>query len=541
MNRQLSIPALPLLLSAYCALSVPALGQHQTSTFTPIQPASGLPYRISLREYDFGAAELPGLHSNAAGRYRGNWVLLAGRTNGVHDLDQTGEQSFPEEFQNRDVWVINPTTKQTWHRSLGDPSLGVTDPSSGLTPAQIASLTPTNNQSAQVGDTLYMSGGYGLNTASEFTTFDMLTALDLPGLVDWAVTGSGQAVDHLRQLVHPIASVTGGEMYEIGGRMHIVFGQDFEGPYSPRSDGAYTRQVRSFDIVDDGANLAIANVTQTPPVQAYRRRDLNVVPVMRPDGAGGIGAGLVALSGVFTTGFGAWTVPVEIDAAGNPTMTDPNSASTFKQGFNGYHSAKLGLYSESSGDMHEILFGGISVQYVDEALGVVITDNGMPFVNDLTSVVIDSNGSYSQHHLGYFPEILDAGGKRWRFGANAEFFVADGVETFDNGVIKLDQLTGETTLGYIFGGIMTNGPHTRGFPDVTSTASFRIFEVVLITVPEPPTWFLAVIAAGAPLGSRVSQFVSAGAGSKFRVEVESSVFQKSFLDSLSMGGAHDVC
>jgi hypothetical protein len=475
-----------------------------------------LPYRISLREYDFGAGQLPGLHSYASGRYDGKWVLLAGRTNGVHDLDQTGQQSFPAEFQNRDVWVIDPMSKQSWHRSLGDPSTGVTDQVSGLTPAQIASLTPTNNQFAQVGNTLYVTGGYGLNTADEFTTFDMLTALDLPGMVDWVVTGTGHAVDHMRQVVHPVASVTGGAMYEMGGRMHIVFGQDFEGPYSPRSGGAYTRQVRSFDIVDDGINLAIANVVQTPSASAYRRRDLNVVPVIRPDGAGGTTEGLVALSGVFTSGFGAWTVPVEIDADGNPSMADPNSAATFKQGFNGYHSAKLGMYSEASGAMHQILFGGISVQYIDEVLGEVVTDNEMPFVNDVTSVVIDSSGIYSQHHLGYFPEILDSGGKRWRFGANAEFFAADGVETFDNGVIKLDHLNGQTTLGYIFGGIMTNGPHTRGFPDVTSTSSYHVFEVVLVPVAEPQTCVLAVVALSIHAGCRAGSIGS----SRMRREIE---------------------
>jgi hypothetical protein len=222
-------------------------------------------------------------------------------------------------------------------------------------------------------------------------------------------------------------------------------------------------------------------------------------------------------------------------------MADPNSASTFKQGFNNYHSAKLGLYSESSREMHEILFGGISVQYIDQALGDVITDDGMPFVNDITSVVIDSSGGYSQHHLGYFPDILDAGGHQWRFGANAEFFVADGIETFDNGVIRLDQLDGQTTLGYIFGGIMTNGPHTRGVPDVTSTASYRVFEVVLIPVPEPATLLLAIIAVSAPLNSRATQTALARAGSKFGVERKVTVFKKSLLDSLTMGGAHEVC
>jgi hypothetical protein len=72
-----------------------------------------------------------------------------------------------------------------------------------------------------------------------------------------------------------------------------------------------------------------------------------------------------------------------------------------------------------------------------------------------------------------------------RFGANAEFFAAPGVAAYDNGVIKLDALAEETTLGYIFGGLAANGPHTRGVPGVVSSASNLVFEVVLTPVPEP--------------------------------------------------------
>jgi hypothetical protein len=484
------------LLSATCwsVLQCAALAAHQTPDFTPIELNPSLPFRIELREYEFGSAQLPGLHSYAAGHYDGKWVLIAGRTNGVHDLDQSGEDSFPEVSQNRDVWVIDPIAKQSWHRSLGDPNTGMVDAASGLSPGQIASLTPTNNQFTQVGNRLYMTGGYGLNPANEFTTFDTLTAIDLPGLVDWVATGSGQAVDHIRQLDHPVASVTGGAMYEMGGRMHLVLGQDFEGAYSPRTDGAYTRQVRSFEIVDDGTNLAITNVTQTTPLPEYRRRDLNVVPVMKPDGIGGVNERLVALSGVFTTSFGVWTVPVEIDSDGVPTMANPADAATFKQGFNGYHSAKLGLYSETSSSMHELLLGGISAQYYDASADQVVTDDDMPFVNDLTAVTIDAAGNFSQQHLGFYPEILDGAGKQWRFGANSEFFLDEGIETFENGVIKLDELSGGKRLGFVFGGIMANGPHTRGNPDVTSTASYRIFEVVYAPVPEADSLVLAGIA-----------------------------------------------
>ena len=134
------------------------------------------------------------------------------------------------------------------------------------------------------------------------------------------------------------------------------------------SNGQYTSQVRSFNIVDDGTNLSVTTFTSNPtPADAtkYRRRDLNVIPVIRPDTGSGLGQGLVVLSGVFTSTDGIWTVPVEISEWESLRWTDPNDPATFKQGFNGYHSSKLGLFSEATGAMHEILFGGISLQTLD--------------------------------------------------------------------------------------------------------------------------------------------------------------------------------
>ncbi len=298
-----------------------ASAQHQTTELTPINLAGALPYRIELRPYDFGAAELPTLHSFAAAQHDGKWVLIAGRTNGLHAFDRfSPENNFPPQSQNRDVWVIDPVAKQTWRRSLDDPA-------AGLTELQANSLTPTNTQFYQDGDRLYMTGGYGVTALNPggtptFGTFDTLSAIDLPGIIGWAMGGAGTAASHVRQINDPLVKVTGGAMYQMGGRTHLVFGQDFNGAYTPQTNGAYTEQVRSFVIEDDGINLSIDDVTTTPPLEEYRRRDLNVFPVVKP-GVGQLGEGLVALSGVFTPANGAWTVPVEIDAAGQPTMADP--------------------------------------------------------------------------------------------------------------------------------------------------------------------------------------------------------------------------
>lgn len=218
------------------------------------------------------------------------------------------------------------------------------------------------------------------------------------------------------------------------------------------------------------------------------------MPILRPGIGGQPEEGLVALSGVFTTTNGAWTVPVEIDSEGNPSMDSPGDADTFKQGFNGYQSARLGLYSPAAQQMHMLLFGGISLEYLND-MGQVVTDQGLPFVNDITSVVVDENGKYSQHWLGQFPELTDLDGKRLYLGSDTEFFPADALETFRNGVLNLDSITTPKTLGYVFGGIAANGPHVRGVPGVTSSASNTIFEVVLIPVPEPNAWILAFFAS----------------------------------------------
>ena len=74
-----------------------------------------------------------------------------------------------------------------------------------------------------------------------------------------------------------------------------------------------------------------------------------------------------------------------------------------------------------------------------------------------------------------------------RFGSNAEFFVAEEIPTFDGGVIDFDLLpSGDTTIGYVYGGLATNAAHVFGNLTALSSASGEIFAVVLTKpVPEP--------------------------------------------------------
>ena len=106
-------------------------------------------------------------------------MLIAGRTNGLHGFSDDGLANFPPRYQNTDVWVIDPASKETWSRSLNDTS-------SGLTSNEIDSLSSTNTESYQDGNTLFIVGGYVYSRAiNNFTTYNALSAIDLPTLVDW--------------------------------------------------------------------------------------------------------------------------------------------------------------------------------------------------------------------------------------------------------------------------------------------------------------------------------------------------------------------
>src|SRR5690554_1845822 len=73
-----------------------ARAQHQTDTFSPIALSGGLDVRLS--RVDFGDTTLPTLHSAAKAVYDGQWVMVAGRTNGMHGIagfDFSGLSFFP--------------------------------------------------------------------------------------------------------------------------------------------------------------------------------------------------------------------------------------------------------------------------------------------------------------------------------------------------------------------------------------------------------------------------------------------------------------
>ena len=101
----------------------------------------------------------------------------------------------------------------------------------------------------------------------------------------------------------------------------------------------------------------------------FRRRDLNVVPVLERTGLGAFEEKAMALSGVFTLATGVWTAPVLIGPSGSVVMDDPAATTTLLQGFQVYHCAKASLFHRVTNESHTLLFGGLTVPEIGLALG----------------------------------------------------------------------------------------------------------------------------------------------------------------------------
>lgn len=459
-------------------LTIPSLlfGANQTPTVNiPITDGT-LPFQVVVEQ---DTLTLPsGVHSYVSAMYKGKILILAGRTNGMHDFGNNNN-NFPPSSQNTTVFVVDTIEGIVYTKSL-------TDPSSGLSQRQIDTLSVTSPQSFQVKNTLYISGGYGVDTETGlFNTKPVLTAIDITGLIHWVVSSAAgeTAAQHIRQTINSVFQVTGGVMAQPvnSDTTLLMLGQNFQGFYVPDSNGVYTKQVRRFKIHDNGKDLSVRVKGPYPesPNPDYRRRDLNIVPVIHHLYGTPLQA-YIAFSGVFTETGGAWTVPILIDFWGKGTMQDPADPSTFKQGMNNYACPTLGIYSKISKTMFVTFFGGISYGFFEN--GVFTTDDELPFINQITTVSLDKKGNYTQYLMeNEYPVILSTGsnpGNPLLFGAGARFFPIDDLERYENDVINLEKLaTGPKHVGYIVGGIMSTLPNTNTSTD--SAASPYIFRVLI--------------------------------------------------------------
>ena len=138
--------------------------------------------------------------------------------------------------------------------------------------------------------------------------------------------------------------------------------------------------------------------------------------------------------------------------------------SSYEQIMSIYTCPAVPVFSATTGDMFTTFFGGISVHYADDE-GNFIFDHLAPFIDEVTTFKRSASSENSEVlHDTRLPSL---------WGSNAVFMIDHDVPAYENHVIKLDQLTGRTKVGYLFGGIEAAQPNFT--PSSASNSLFEVF------------------------------------------------------------------
>lgn len=448
----------------------PAIAQNQTETLSPLVER-GVPFRLRIEQVRWDGDPLPAIHSAAHARAGDRILFVGGKTSGLHNFDCDPDENFPAKTFNRELMVVDLGTRETFTRPLDGAG-------TGLSEAQIATLSSINTLSEESEGRLVSVGGYGIDEEGDYVTFSSLRVIDVAGAIDWVLGDATTLSEHVRFHAPPrgapsdFFTICGGILIKKGDEYWSCLGHDFQGGYSEcgpiGTTQVYTKSIRRFSLDQSlpGSPPIYLGETTDPPAWA-RRRDLNVLPAVVP---GGIGA--VALGGVFTLDDGVWTTPIVVDPEGGMTMREPDARGALRQGFNVYDSARLSFWSESRGENWFVSFGGLGYQVLWE--GQLIENATIPYSNEVLAVrYVPESDRWSQHLVGTsFPTITDAAGNVYHHGTETFTFpLVNG----DDHQIDLDALTEETAIAYLYGGIIAGGQGVVTFPD--TFASNQLFRV----------------------------------------------------------------
>lgn len=415
---------------------------------------SGLGFDIRLEERRLPG--MPGLQSFAWGQHQGQWLLVGGRTDGLHRRQPFA--AFDSTFANRLLYLVDPAGGQVWSASTAS-----------LPTALREQLGSANFQFIQSDTLLYVIGGYAYAaSADDHITHARLSVLHLPGLCA-AIRAGTPIAPHIRTLTDERLRLTGGQLGLLHGRFLLVGGHKFMGVYNPIGPDfgpgfvqEYSNAIRSFRLIDTDGRLVLADYREVTDTLRLHRRDYNLVPQLFP----GDSLGYTAFSGVFQhTERLPWLDAVDVRGDGFRVVPD------FEQLLEQYHCARLAGYDSRSGKMHSLFFGGIGRYYFNDEGGLV-DDINVPFVQTISRVTRGPDGRLQEFDTGLrMPGYL---------GAAAEFIPAENVPQLAPQLLDLGVLTGPTRVGSIVGGIEARQDNfffeNEG---EQSEASTRVWDVIL--------------------------------------------------------------
>lgn len=411
-------------------------------------------FHYSVRLEQVSVQGLPGFHSYAYGQHDGKWLIVGGRTDGIHARQPFA--SFPPNHNNDHIFVVDPSTGEFFAENINSLSIDFRE-----------HLQSTNMNFHQIADTLYIMGGYAYSeSAGDHITFPKLTTMVVSETINDVINGSLNE-ENFGHLYDERFAVTGGQLGELDDTLILVGGHRFDGRYNPRDMPTfrqeYTHAIQSFRISQALADPKISFYSKVVDTDHLRRRDYNLVPYIFRDGE----PGYMISTGVFQRQADLpFLYNVEI---GKDEFYKP--IPDFEQLLSHYHSAKLSIYEKEANELHMLFFGGLAQFYFQG--DQLIQDDRVPFVTTISRVTRFSDGSFAEFALPVVMPDLK--------GTSAEFIPNPNLPTNKTGVILMDEIESDELLaGYIVGGIDT--PVTNPFATNqtgTTSASYTIYEIWL--------------------------------------------------------------
>jgi hypothetical protein len=448
---------------------------------------AGTPFTIEASEdvsADFPGA--PRLQSFSFAQWDGRWVFIGGRTAGYHAAGGATAE-FLQKDANRDVWVVDTKVQppKTYHIPLS------------TLPDSLAAVRNQWGATAQLytqdGPALYIAGGYGQQQDGKWTTFPILSRVDLPRLIDGVIHGTISA-DAIQFTTSPLVRSTGGGLIKLSDEsFYLVMGHVFEGNYtvfegqneknSSAASQEYLNEIRKLQISSSEKGLQVKLVETFRDEDQFHRRDLNVAHTLSPQGLG-----LAAYGGVFTSEQLNYSKPIYIAQQGKPILDH-----TTDQHLNAYTCATLLMYDASSASMYTTFFGSIG-RYQWDAMKSAFIENvktgekadavyydGLQWSDQISTLV---------RHGSATDEFAQANTLPGYVGADAVFIANPSLPKAapDTDILDITKLQGRTFVGYIYGGIKASPyqfpytknarPYTSGSaPTVVSNSILKVYVV----------------------------------------------------------------
>ncbi len=417
-----------------------------------------LPFSIDATEdasKDFPGA--PHIQSFSFGQWQGRWVFIGGRGAGYHNAGG-GPAEFLRRDANRDIWVVDTAVNPA--RMYHVPVMQLPET---LAPVKDQWVS-TGQAYYQDGSKLYIAGGYGEDHEGKWVTYPLISAVDLPELIESVMHGRAPSSVVFAQ--SNLLQSAGGELAKLpDGYFYLVMGHSFQGSYTAfegqgEHDGgtvsqSYLNEIRRLRIAPDAKGKLKVDLVKTyRDEMEFHRRDLNVTHILSPGGLG-----LAVYGGVFTPDTQlSYSKPIYLFNGAEPQVDQK-----FDQRMNAYACPTLAIYDQAAQTMYTTFFGGISRYSWDASTGD-FRDNpkvggkaeqtyldGMQWSDQISTVrKVMASGKEDTS------EVVQPNALPGYLGTDAVFIPVDGIRRAspDSSILDLAALRGTRTLvGYIFGGI----------------------------------------------------------------------------------------